>query len=1738
MRKFYARIFTLFVFVIAAAVVNAQTVSQYVFSQSNGTYTPITGGTVISSSATDDDNSYAVTLPFPFTFAGVSYTQVYVNTNGFLSFGPTAPAGATYSPISGTTAYGGAVAPLGRDLMSNNGNITWSVSGTSPFRVITFQWSNYTRYSAASYNELLNFQVQLFETTNNVSIVYGGFSANATSTTAQVGLRGATNADFNNRTSTTSWSATTAGSINTASVTYSSTITPASGLTFTWAPPPPCSGTPTAGTAAANPTSACLGGTTALSLTGSSTGVSGLTYQWQSSPDNINWTNISGATTSNYTATVSANTWYRAIVTCSTTGNSQTSTSVQVTVAGVGTVPYTESFESIAVAGTLPNCMTASPAISTTGKTRSYTANATTTNSALIARTGSKFVAVYWSPSNTSGYFFTQGIQLTGGVSYDASVWYKTDGVAWTTAGLYYGTSPTPAAMTNTIATASNAAATTYTEIKGSFIPPTTGIYYIAIQGFNATTAPNYIAFDDLSITLTPPCSAPSAVTVSNITSNSASVAFTSTGNSFIVEYGPTGFTPGTGASAGTGGTVVTGTASPIAITGLSSNTVYDIYVRQICSGPTYSPNSSIVSFTTACTAIPTPYFEGFNTSGTSVFPSCWTQQYVVGTSNITFQTNSSNPTTTPYEGTRYVYWNSYSIASGNETRLVSPPLNTTGNANVNVEFYMFNENSAYYTNLLEGVQVQYSLNGTTWVDAGTFFPRQDASLPVGTGQWKKKSLTLPAAAGNQPFIYVGFKFHSEFGDNVSIDAVNIGCVPPTVTSTTPGQRCGPGVVALSAAASGGTLNWYTTASGGTPVGTGTLFFTPVLNATTTYYVSASSTCESPRVAVLAIVNPGPTFSVSPASTVCNASIVPLTVTSTQTNFDSYTWTPTTGLFTDAAATIPYTGGSATTVYMKQTAAGTYTYVANANNSTTSCTGIDSVKVTVLPASVSLTASPSQICVSGSTTITSLTSGFGAATFQWYSSPNGITYTPITGATAAFYTTPTLTATTYYRLDIKNSSGTICLQPTITINVNTPQVLTTTPASNCGPGVLTLQATGSSGTTLNWYNSATGGNVLGTGGTFTTPNLTATTTYYVGALSGGTTFNVGLASDVAANLSSLGGYGMYFSTISAATINTVDIYPSTAGTLNVTLRNATNTIVDTRTFTITAADISTTVKKTLNLGFAVPAGSTGWQIYYDLAIYRGAGTYTYPSTNNGFSITGNTLDGDNITSGTRYYFYNWSVTTGCESPRVAVTATINVNTAITTQPQSQTACAGANVLLSVSAVGGNLTYQWQFNGTPITGATANTLTLNNVQTSNSGNYTVVITGTCGTVTSSVATLTVNPSNTWLGTVSSDWNTAANWCGNVPTPTSDVVIPSGTPFMPSVTGVSEARNVTVNAGASLTVAAGGRLDIYGNYANSGTLTAGSGIIAFKGAANQTVGAINAGTILMNGNGGITLGGNMSVSTALVLANGNITLGSNNLTVSGTVPGSVSSHIITNGTGSVISNNITANSVIIPVGPDAASYNPVVISNGQGANYTVRVATGITPTINDPSRAINRTWTITPSTSVSSGVQITYQYDDTHKNANAVPTNAMEVGVNNGTNWNVITGSGGITPIGTATARQVTVTTTLFGPTVIANVGGVNLTTAIPNIDIDIAGVTLMPNVVNGGSTVMRVNLRKAMRIDWMVVDAKGRVVMAFAKQYQAGQTDATLDLSKLAGGTYFISGYTSKGKAPLVRFIKM
>jgi DNA-binding beta-propeller fold protein YncE len=85
----------------------------------------------------------------------------------------------------------------------------------------------------------------------------------------------------------------------------------------------------------------------------------------------------------------------------------------------------------------------------------------------------------------------------------------------------------------------------------------------------------------------------------------------------------------------------------------------------------------------------------------------------------------------------------------------------------------------------------------------------------------------------------------------------------------------------------------------------------------------------------------------------------------------------------------------------------------------------------------------------------------------------------------------------------------------------------------------------------------------------------------------------------------------------------------------------------------------------------------------------------------------------------------------------------NATPVIVTQPQNQTANQGQNAAFSVIASGSApLSYQWRFNSANLSGATSSTYTVANAQPTNVGSYSVVVSNSLGTATSSNALLTV------------------------------------------------------------------------------------------------------------------------------------------------------------------------------------------------------------------------------------------------------------------------------------------------------------------------------------------------------------------------------------------------------------
>ena len=83
------------------------------------------------------------------------------------------------------------------------------------------------------------------------------------------------------------------------------------------------------------------------------------------------------------------------------------------------------------------------------------------------------------------------------------------------------------------------------------------------------------------------------------------------------------------------------------------------------------------------------------------------------------------------------------------------------------------------------------------------------------------------------------------------------------------------------------------------------------------------------------------------------------------------------------------------------------------------------------------------------------------------------------------------------------------------------------------------------------------------------------------------------------------------------------------------------------------------------------------------------------------------------------------------------------------------------------------------------------------------------------------------STTWTGATDTNWDTSTNWTNGQATSTKDVLIPNGLSTYPIATG-----NVTINSGASLTIAEEASLQVSGDFTNSGTVTLNSTEAAFS------------------------------------------------------------------------------------------------------------------------------------------------------------------------------------------------------------------------------------------------------------------------------------------------------------------
>lgn len=646
-----------------------------------------------------------------------------------------------------------------------------------------------------------------------------------------------------------------------------------------------------------------------------------------------------------------------------------------------------------------------------------------------------------------------------------------------------------------------------------------------------------------------------------------------------------------------------------------------------------------------------------------------------------------------------------------------------------------------------------------------------DTTFNPGTGADNSVfSLTLQTDG-----VIIGGSFVSYNGVTRNRIAKSTICPAPMVTSVTPGSRCSTGTVTLNATASAGTLNWYSTLTGGTSLGTGTGFVTPSIGTTTTYYVDATdNSCTSGRAAVVATVSTAPTITGSTPSARCGTGTLTLSATASAGTLNWY-----------AAAS----GGSSLetgTNFTTPSISNTTTYYVDATDN--GCTSSRTAVIATVNTTPSVTGStPSSRCDAGTVSLGATAS---AGTLNWYAASTGGSSL----GTGPTFITPSISLTSTYYVDATNNGCTSArIAVTATVNAS-PTVTGTLPSSRCGTGTITLAATASAGV-LNWYAASLGGSSLGTGTSFTTPSIATPTTYYVDAS------NAGCTSSRTAVIATVNTIPTIVGTTPASRCGTGTVSLGAAtggGTLNwyatstggVSLGSGTTFITPSLTTTSTyyvdvtnngCTSVRTPVVATIdpipNIIGTTPSGRCDVGTV-TLGASTSAGILNwYAASSGGISLgTGTSFITPSLSASTTYYVD--ATNTGCTSARTAVIATISVVPTIT-GTTSGTRCGTGTVTLSATGSAGTLNWYAASTGGTVLGTGLFFIT---PSITNTTTYYVDVTDGCTSARTAVVA-TVNPVPTITGL------TPANRCG------------TGTITLGATTGVGTLNWYTASTGGT-------------------------------------------------------------------------------------------------------------------------------------------------------------------------------------------------------------------------------------------------------------------------------------------------------------------------------------------------
>ncbi|MGG9961411.1 choice-of-anchor J domain-containing protein [Ferruginibacter sp. SUN106] len=227
---------------------------------------------------------------------------------------------------------------------------------------------------------------------------------------------------------------------------------------------------------------------------------------------------------------------------------------------------------------------------------------------------------------------------------------------------------------------------------------------------------------------------------------------------------------------------------------------------------------------------------------------------------------------------------------------------------------------------------------------------------------------------------------------------INVNQLPAVVTPPSNLTICANSNATFSIVGSGAGISyqWQVSTNGGgsytnitnaapySGATTNTLVITgaPATFNTYRYRCVVSGTCPPNAISAAAIltVNPLPAVTVSPVSPVCGGLPGVSGTLLTASGASTYVWSPAAGLFTNAAATIPYVAGTPTaTVYAAPTVNTTYTITGT--NGTTGCIGTLKVDVNYKPAAPTVNPSAVTMCLGNPAVPLSITSALAPSPF-------------------------------------------------------------------------------------------------------------------------------------------------------------------------------------------------------------------------------------------------------------------------------------------------------------------------------------------------------------------------------------------------------------------------------------------------------------------------------------------------------------------------------------------------------------------------------------------------------------------------------------------------------------------------------------------------------------------------------------------------------------------------------------